>query len=241
MELKQDAHVVSAEGKDAGRIERVVLNPQTKEITAIVVRKGVLFTHDKVVPLSMIEATNEGGAVLRVSAGDIDGLQDYESTYYVPVDEEDYRNETPTADVGLNTRQSAEPVYAYPPFGVPWGGALVGGPNTIGAPSLGEPEVVRKTQINIPDNAVALKHGAKVLAGSGEHIGNVDEVLTEPGSRRISHFVLSQGVLFKTRKLIPMDWVRKVTDEQVQLVVGPRALQQLRDYNPSAGSEVPVL
>ena len=87
---------------------------------------------------------------------------------------------------------------------------------------------------------MALKKGAKVLASNGDHIGNIDEVLSDPGSRRASHFVLSQGVLFKTRKLIPMDWVRKVTDEQVQLVVGPRALEQLRDYNTESGPEVPI-
>jgi len=231
MELKQDARVVNAAGDGVGHIDRVVLNPKTKEVTAIVVRKGVLFTQDKVVPIDMVDATREGEVMLRADAGNLDDLQEYKATYYVSANEEDLGAVANDSD----RRTFVEPVYAYPPFGSLWAGGAYAG--------TAEPTLVRKTQTNIAENEVALKKGVRVLASNGDHIGDIDEVLTDPGSRRASHFVLTQGLLFKTRKLIPMDWVRVVTDDRVELVVGPRAFEQLRDYDESreSGPEVPII
>jgi len=56
------------------------------------------------------------------------------------------------------------------------------------------PENVRVTQVNIPEGDVALKKGTNVLANNGDHIGDIDEVLIDPNSHQISHFVLSPGL-----------------------------------------------
>lgn len=243
MELTENTLIRNTKNEDIGRIDRVVLNPKTREVTALVIRKGIFFTHDKVVPVQMIDSSDENGIVLRAEAGDLDQLPDYQATYYVPAEEED--NQRPATDTVatptgiVNTTTTATPsLFAYPPVGMQWGGgsSLNGGP--LG--EMPDPTMVRKTQINIPPDEVALQVGAHVLSNDGKHIGDVDEVITDSDARRMTHFVLSQGLLFKTRKLIPLDWVRSVNADEVRLAIGPQTLDQLRDYESAQGPEVPI-
>jgi len=106
MELRRDAPVVTASGEQVGYVDCVVLNPKTKEITAIVVRKGLLFPHDKIVPINMVDEADDDGVKLRDSAGDMQDLQEYQSTYYVPADEADSQGGAETsasADAGRSS------------------------------------------------------------------------------------------------------------------------------------------
>jgi hypothetical protein len=60
MQLKKNAHVHTADQQDAGRVKRVVIDPKTKQITHIVVEKGLLFTEERVLPIRMVaDATEE--------------------------------------------------------------------------------------------------------------------------------------------------------------------------------------
>jgi membrane protein YdbS with pleckstrin-like domain len=42
--------------------------------------------------------------------------------------------------------------------------------------------------------------------------------------------VISQGILFKDRKLVPAYWVTSVEEEQVRLSVNSRLLERLPSY-----------
>src|SRR5690554_2654386 len=108
MEFKEGAPVRTADGKDVGRVDRVVLNPRTKEVTHVVVRKGLLFREDKIVPLSLIAMATGEGLMLRPDAGDLDHLPPFEETHYVPADEADARAAAYQANM-------ATPLYWYPP------------------------------------------------------------------------------------------------------------------------------
>ena len=56
MEIKRNAKVTTADGKDVGRVDRVVIDPQSKEVSHLVIRQGFLFTEDKVVPIDLVSA-----------------------------------------------------------------------------------------------------------------------------------------------------------------------------------------
>src|SRR6185295_6628330 len=91
MQFKQGANVSTYDGKYVGNVDRVVLNPKTKEVTHIVVRKGFLFSEDKIVPLSVIASATDQGVMLRQDAGNLDDLPPFEETHYVGLDEEETR------------------------------------------------------------------------------------------------------------------------------------------------------
>jgi len=218
MQFKQGAPVYASDGRDVGRIDRVVLNPRTKEVTHIVVRKGFLFTEDKIVPLSLIAMATDDKIMLRPDAGDLDKLPPFEETHYVPVDEAEARAAAYPADM-------AAPLYWYPPTG----GWLGYGEYTYPYP----PPYLAETEQNIPAGTVALKEGARVLSADGQHVGSVERVLTDSKVDRATYFVLSQGLFFKERKLIPATWIREIDEDEVRLSVGPVVLDGLREYQPT--------
>lgn len=203
MQLKQDAYVFSADDQDVGHLARVVIDPRSNEVTHIVVRRGVFFTNDKVVPISLVASGLEDHVTLREAAQDLQALPDFEQTHYIPVNEE----ETTRLPLG-----QAPSLYWYPPVGMPL------------------PTYVTEKTENIPQGTIALKEGAKVIAADGESVGTIEQILTDPLADRVTHFLISQGVLFQERKLIPATWVKEVNEDEVRLAVGKQTLDELQHY-----------
>jgi uncharacterized protein YrrD len=77
---------------------------------------------------------------------------------------------------------------------------------------------------------VPLKEGAQVVSADGEHVGDVKQVMTDALADQVTHILVSQGLLFKEQKLIPITWVRRMTEYQVDLRVRSEFLSELREY-----------
>lgn len=222
MLLKEGANAFTADGHKVGEIDRVVIDPASKEVTHVAVRKGFLFTTDKLVPISLIGTADEDRVTLREDAGDLDALPDLEKTHYIPITEVEAQTEGAPA---------VPPFYWYPPAGYPWIG-MGGGAARFGYPAI--PPYVAETERNVPDGFVALKEGAKVLSVDGDHVGDVEAVLTEAETDRATHLLISRGLLLKETKLIPTTWISTVMEDQIHLLVGSALLQDLPAYEPPA-------
>jgi uncharacterized protein YrrD len=215
MELKEGTSVFTASGEEVGKINRVVLNPATNEVTHIVVQKGWLLPEDKVVPLRMVSSATEDRVVLNEDTGDFEQLPPFEETHYVELSEDDINPaERPT-------HRYAPAYYLYPPAG------YIGYP-TYGLGYYGWPPV--ETIQNIPGNTIPLKEGSNVISSDDKHVGDVERLLVDPDSNRATHFLVSQGLLFKDQKLVPADWVRSVEEDKVRLTVPSRVLERLPAY-----------
>jgi uncharacterized protein YrrD len=215
MDLKEGTSVFTASGEEVGKINRFVLDPATNEVTHIVVQKGWLLPEDKVVPLRMISSATEERVVLNEDTGDFDQLPPFEETHYVELTEAD------TMPAERPTSRYAPAYYWYPPSGY------------IGYPAYGLgyyswPLV--ETQQNIPENTVPLQEGSNVISSDDEHVGDVERLFVDPDSNRATHFLISQGLLFKERKLVPAHWVRSVEEDKVHLAVPSRLLERLPAY-----------
>ena len=64
----------------------MVLNPKTREVRRLIVRKGLLFPEDKNVTLHLITPAAEDRVSLSEDAGDLDKLPQLEETPFIPVD-----------------------------------------------------------------------------------------------------------------------------------------------------------
>lgn len=227
MQIKNSAAVFTADGKDVGRIDRVVLDPRTHEITHVVVRKGWLFTEDKVVPVSLVDRISEDEVFLRDDAEGFDELPNFEETYYVQTDD------GPQVQGGTAGRSAIGPVdyasyapslYWYPPAGAMWPGYYTG---AYGYPMT---NYTTHTEQNIPEGTVGLREGADVLTADGEHVGTVEQVLTNDQLNRATHLVISAGMLFKEKRLIPVDWILDVEEETIRLGVRRHTLDRTLVY-----------
>lgn len=216
MELREGTSVFTPGGEEVGKINRFVLDPGTNEVTHLVVQKGWLLPEDKVLPIGMISTATEERVVLNQDMGDIDQLPPFEETHYVELTEADV---SPT---GPSTYRHAPSYYWYPPSGYLGYPAL--GPGYYGWPPV-------ETTRNIPADTVPLKEGADVMSSDGEHVGDVERLFVNTESNKATHFVISAGLLFKERKLIPAHWVRSVEEDKVHLAVPSRVLERLPAYS----------
>jgi uncharacterized protein YrrD len=211
MELKEGTSVFSADHEEVGNINRVVLNPVTTQLTHIVVQKGLFFPEDRVVPIDWIASADVDRVVLSVNASEIQDLPPFEETHYIRLDEAEInRAHHPASDYPPY-------YYWYPSFGTP---SPVFPPSTMSG-------VIPQTGQNIPEDTVALKEGTDVISADGDHIGDVEHVLVDPDSNQATHFLISKGLLLKEKKLVPADWISRVTEEKVYLAVGSRLVDQL--------------
>jgi uncharacterized protein YrrD len=217
MELKEGTNVFTSSGDEVGKINRFVLDPATNEVTHIVVQKGWLLPEDKVVPIAMISTATEERVVLNQKVEDLDQLPPFEEIHFVELTDEEIHAEDSAAF------RYAPAYYWYPPSG------YIGSPGF--APGYyGWPPV--ETTRNIPADTVPLKEGANVISSDGKHVGDVERLFVDNDSNRATHFLISEGLLFKERKLIPTHWVRSVEEDKVKLAVPSRLLERLPAYQP---------
>jgi uncharacterized protein YrrD len=204
MEFKQDVPIFAANGDAVGHLDRVVVDSETKVVTHIVVQKGFLFKEDKVVPISLIADAKEDRINLRADAGDLHALQQFEEKHYV---------------MSGDATGGAPAVVSQPLAGFP--GAVVSEPRQ---------QYIKQVEQHIPTDAVALKEGAKVVAADGKEVGHVEKVITDTEGDRVTHLLVSKGLLSKERKLVPITWVSIMGEDEVYLTVEPRQLEELDQY-----------
>jgi uncharacterized protein YrrD len=211
MLFKKGVDVFSSDNDKIGTLDRVVMDPKTKEVTHIIVREGFLFTEDKVVPMDLIGSVTDERIDLQGSKEHLDELPEYEETHYIP--------RSAAVDDDMDT------LYWNPPVDA-WSGYR-------GYPPYPQSLYVRRTEKNIPEGMVALAEGAKVLSEDGEQVGNIETLITDP-NERVTHIVISSGLLIKERKIIPAHWLGSVTEDEIHLSVEPRLLERLPEYRPEA-------
>lgn len=212
LELKEGTSVFTSGGEEVGKINRFVLDPETNEVTHIVVQKGWLFAEDKVVPIEWVSTATEDRVTLNEDADDFDQLPPFEETHFIRVAEDANRPSD------YPTYRYAPAYYWYPPSGY------------IGYPVgyYGWPPV--ETQQNIPGNTIPLQEGANVMSSDDEHVGDVERLFVDRASNSVTHFLVSEGLLFKEKKLVPAHWVRTVEEDKVHLNVSSKMLERLPVY-----------
>jgi uncharacterized protein YrrD len=222
MQFQADTGVFTEDGKKVGQVDRVVLDPQTKDVTHIVVRKGFLFKEDRVIPIDRVEAATAERVVLREGTDPLESYPVYQDTAYIRIP--------------LRKPGRPEPGMGYPSSVYPY---VPLGPLTM--QESGIPATARQvdrmvddvSRPNIPEGLVALKEGAKVISEDGAHVGNIERVYVHPEGGQITHLLLSQGVVFKDKKVIPVEWVWRVESEEVHLAVSAEVLAQVPEHRES--------
>jgi len=220
MQFKENAEVLTASGEKVGRIHRVVIDPKSSEVTHLVVKKGMLFTKDKVVALDRIEAAKADEVVLKAGPTAPDDFPDFEETHYVPIDQ--------ARTYAERGRGGSRPLaWYYPLPGGAWWRRRMGG-----YPGYPDPPYARRTEMNIPENTVPLEEGAKVFSSDGEHVGDVERIYVGEDEPRVTHLLISQGLISKVRRLIPTMWVAHVLTDSVRLSVSRDFVEGLPEYTP---------
>ena len=204
MKFKYGADVVNSQKEKVGEIESVVIDPETQEITHLIVEEGFLLKEDKVVPISLVANIDEDHVKLHEFSDSFDEFPAYQEMHYVPIHQLD----------SVQVDPELTPLYAYPPLGM-------GGFHP--SPAL---EVVVEEE-NIPTTAELIEEGANVITLDEEHVGNVEEVIFDPDSDRATHLIISKGLLLQDEKLIPVNWVKEYDQQKIKLFVDSTVIENL--------------
>ncbi len=88
----------------------------------------------------------------------------------------------------------------------------------------------KATSQEIPEGINALEEGAKVISSDKQHIGHIEDVVADTPQETVSHIFVSQGLIWVSKKLIPVDWISDVAEEAVYLSVSSRFVENLPEY-----------
>ena len=204
--LHEGTPIESADGDYLGEIDRLVIDPSGRQVTHVVVRKGIFFPSDKVIPVDVIEHADESTVRLRDTV-DTDQLPPFEEAHYVELDEVTSQS---VGRADIRTYAWAYPLTPAPAF-----------PHYPVYPRERQYEVER----NVPDNSAVIEPGAHVITEDGQDIGTIREVRTDHHGT-LSHVLVDPGWL-KSETLIPAHWISEVTEDTVQIGMGAETLKSI--------------
>lgn len=208
MRFQKGSDVLASDGEKIGNVDRVVIDPESHQVSHLVAGEGIFFASGRVIPIGLVESTDEEAVKLNKTAEELeDALPVFEEAYFVELDEDDQPFE------------EVDALYWYPPVGGWW--------NTGNILGYAMPQYVLKAERNIPKDMVALEEGASVRAKDGEHVGNIVRVITE--GDRVTHLVLSAGLLFSEEIVVPSKWIHDARENEVVLSVESKTLENLTE------------
>jgi uncharacterized protein YrrD len=212
LEIREGTHLYTASKEDLGIVRQFVVNPSTKELTHVLVEKGVFFADDRVVPIEAIDHADEDGVVL---ADDIDpaAIPHFVREDYTMVDEETRTHiNAPPGFMWRYPTTYAGPFPIYPAHPMP--------------PTGPTRRAVRDTRMQKMLAESELIGGrTPVISMNGEKIGTVSEMHTDDEGE-LSHLTVDLGFL-SDEKVLPAHWIESIDSIGVHLAVSNTAVESL--------------
>ena len=203
MKIDIGVSVKTRDGDEIGKVERVVMNPDSMEVDALVVHRGALLTRDVVVPLSLVEGTGEEGVRLRIRSVELAELPDFVERHYAAM-------------------VPGQPVVSpYTPGSVLFPLAPI-----HGAPGVPAPYDLARPEWQEPMQDVDISEGTEVRAVDGP-VGLVDEVLTDPATNRTTAIVVRRGSGSGEEVTIPVEFLAEVADDHIKLSLTTQQVDEL--------------
>lgn len=164
----------------------------------------------------MIRQHDDDTLALTIGEDDLETLPEYEREHYVQL-------EPTTAPRGPALSGNLPALYRwYVPAGV--------GVPPGDAPFAKE-VVAKQNEPSLPEGSIPVETGAAVVTSDGATAGSVKRAYTHPESGKATHFVVEQGLVVKDDKLIPIEWVESISEDQIRLVISEYSLNNLPEFD----------
>jgi uncharacterized protein YrrD len=212
IEIAIGADVRSRDGRSIGKVEHLIIDGRSNELSGFVADKGI-FDSGRVVDLIHVASASREHVDLKLTDDEAKTLPGF-------VQHEFFRFGGDTqVNVGAGTMMD---VGSSGSTWVHYGPGVGGGMPSTGASSLYGPSVVGDVSAQVvgplTESDIVLDHGTDVVDVNGEKIGKVDDVhFDEKG--KVSGFVVREGLLFHHDVSVPLEWIAGITHEHVRLNV----------------------
>jgi uncharacterized protein YrrD len=199
------ADVMAADDK-LGEVTRAIVDAHSGKVTDIVVKHGVLLTHERIVPLGHVTRAADGKVYLDLDEKGLEAMNGFAREIKGP--NPDYVG-PPSEDL-QGTYRGNEAFEEMAAAGSAGGYGLTGKP-------MGYPGGEQLT----PDFAQrpAVSKGTAVIGSDGEQIGDLGEFSFTADDGRPTRIALQRGLLFKHDVDLPLEWLREIGDDGILLNV----------------------
>ena len=212
MKLYFGARVFSSDDREVGILTEVVLHPATREVTHLVIQKGLLFHNDALVPAAGVVEATQSEVHLCLRASEIESCSaEFREQEFVPA------AETPATAPGEELKGA---LWA-PPLGP---SPLPKMPASLVPPGITPGEI--SPHVSVPAEEIVLDPGCPVESCDGKMVGHVQELVLDP-NQQITHLLVITGHMLKDPKLVPVHWISRIDNNQVFLAVTAREIDRL--------------
>jgi hypothetical protein len=177
----------------------IILNPETQEVTHFVVQdKALPDREERLVPIDQVLETSRNLIRLSCTKAELAAMDHYIDTHYQATQHE------PSVDypVDFTTR-------------------------SIPRATLTESRFAMETVEHIPPGELAVRRGTKVAARDG-NVGEVAELVVNPDTGHISHFVLEEGHLWGKKEVtVPVSAIDYFLEDTVYLKLDKKGVESL--------------
>ncbi len=230
MRVELGAHVVTSDGKDVGKIEKLVVDPESGAVRLVVLRKGLLLTRDVEVRVEELRADPDGRVRLSYTAEQVDRLPEFVESEYT----------APTAGYESPLGHSADSLVwssGYAPGGVPTAGYTPPQPSLVpDAPDRATAAEIADFQLNRDLTNAVIEDGDAVLSRDGEKVGEVHSVTVDLETRRPTRLVVRKGFLFTEDVELPWTAIDGVDDGKVHLTLSKGEVEgAASEHRPARG------
>jgi sporulation protein YlmC with PRC-barrel domain len=201
-EIRTGALVVATDG-EVGRTDGVVVDPETGEVSGLVVRAVLQLGNDLLIPVEAVSEATEDLVRLRCAIDELRSLP--------PLDRHNFTR--PAPEWPLPTGHAAENVLVRRP----------------GPPVRDGLRSTRPDQLVDLSTEVKLRPGQTVVNAEGE-VGPLDLVLLDATTGQVTSLVVQRGGLAGRATLVPPDLVSAVRGDQIVLRATREQLRQLPEY-----------
>mgnify|MGYP000114961104 CR=1 FL=1 len=227
MQIELGKPVVSKDGERVGRVDRIALDYDTREVEQIIVHQGVLLTRDRIVDRDLIERVEDDGTVrLAITAEEVERLPEFVEAEFVRPTEEDLRS-LPSVLPGVPGAAGPAILWAPPADRQPGVERPYQEFDPARGPLFGPavaPDTPLEARSNLPEDTLLIGRGTDVLDREGEKLGRVEEVETNEDGEVVA-FVVRAGLLLHHDIRVPIDWVSSVTSEEVHLRLSAQEIE----------------
>ncbi len=207
-DLRAGAPVLSRDGDRLGRLSRVVVEEDTLRLTHLVVDTGGK-THERVVPLGVLRDAAEDAVRLSMDEAEFGDLSvEYDRQVYRPIGDAQ-RGRLDLSDVSRFVSSL---------------------PGELG------PGVMMDMLAKAPDEVDIVKDSPVWRLNPHQKIGEVEHVIFDERSRKITALVVRRGIVFTHDVVLPARYITEVVEALggiVRVEIGDADLKQLQEYRPA--------
>ena len=199
---------VACRGEGCGKLARVVIDPETERVVALVIEYGGLLDKKRrVVPLRAVAQAEPDTIRLDLDKEDLAHYPEYNETEYA-IPSDDWRHDR---------YQTDDAVYWNPPYRP-----------IVNMPVV--PMLRQRVHEGIPSTLDVIGSGTPVRTLTGE-LGVVDHVLTSRDSGLITHLVVRRGALLGAdARIVPIAYVTEIDDEGIMVELAHETWEELPEY-----------